>query len=122
MREVVYQTLRADWRRLLHRRVGLVLESCATDAEGLAAQLAHHFWNANDVSKALDYTLRAAAHAREIYGSRDAIGHYRRALEIADQADMVLSAREILEIRYQLGQAHEFLGEYDTAIAVYSAI
>ena len=122
VREAVYQTLRADWRRLLHRHVGLVLESSASDTDALAAQLAHHFWSANDVGKALDYTLRAAARAREVYGNRDAIGHYRRALEIADQAGTVLSAGGMLEVQYELGQAHEFLGEYDTAISIYGAV
>lgn len=119
VREAVYQTLRADWRRYLHLRVGLALERNASDLEGLAGQLAHHFWNANDVNKALDYTIRAAVHARSIYGNREAIGHYRRAMEFVDQTDAVLSAGDLLEIQYQLGQAHQFLGEYDMAIAVY---
>ena len=122
VREAVYQTLRADWRRFLHRQVGVALESSTGDMEELAAQLAHHFWNAKEVSKALDYTLCAAARARKIYGNRDAIAHYRRALEIADQASIVLSAEQALEIQYQLGQAHEFLGEYDAAIAAYELV
>ncbi|MCZ7572936.1 MAG: tetratricopeptide repeat protein [Ardenticatenaceae bacterium] len=121
VREAVYQTLRADWRLYLHRRVGLALESNAKAVSELASVLAHHFYNANDARKALDYSLHAATHARKLYGKREAIGHYRRALEIADQTDAVLSTNEWLEIQYQLGQAHEFLGEYDAAIAVYEA-
>jgi tetratricopeptide (TPR) repeat protein len=83
--------------------------------------LAHHFWRACDGNKALCYSLHAAAHARGLYANREAIAHYQRALEIVDQTDAALSTTEWLETQYQLGQAHEFLGKYDTAIAIYKA-
>jgi DNA-binding SARP family transcriptional activator len=118
VRDAVYHTLRTDWRRLFHHQVGLALEATVNTPES-AAELAHHFSHAGEVSRALDYTLRAAAHARAVYGNRDAVAHYRRALEIADQAGIVISVEEALALRNQLGQAHEFLGEYDTAITVY---
>jgi DNA-binding SARP family transcriptional activator len=121
VREAVYQTLRADWRRYMHRRIGLALESNANAADELASVLAHHFYSAHDARKAIEYSLHAAAHAQKLYGKREAISHYQRALEIADQADAFLSSEERLQIQYQMGQAHEFLGEYDTAIAIYEA-
>jgi DNA-binding SARP family transcriptional activator/ATP/maltotriose-dependent transcriptional regulator MalT len=121
VREAVYQTLRADWRRRLHRQVGLVLESTTGDRDEWAGVLAHHFWKAGDADKALHYSLQAAARAQRLYANRETIIHYQRALEIAEQSDAVLSAAEWLELQCQLGQAYEFLGKYDAAIAVYKA-
>jgi DNA-binding SARP family transcriptional activator len=121
VRDALYQTLRADWRQSLHRRVGLALETSHSAQDELAGILAHHFWRARDADKALIYSLHAAGHARGLYANREAIAHYQRALEIAGQTDAALSTAEWLEIQYQSGRAHEFLGEYDTAIAIYEA-
>jgi tetratricopeptide (TPR) repeat protein len=119
VREVVYRTLRADWRRRLHRRIGLALESSAGDKDELAGVLARHFLEAGDEGKALRYSLEAATRARRLYANREAVAHYKRALEIAARHRGALSEAERLEIQCQLGQAYEFLGEYDAVIALY---
>ncbi len=119
VREVVYQILRPDWRRRLHHRVGLALESTAGDRDELAGVLTHHFLEAGNDSKALLYSLQAAARARRLYANSEAIAYYQRAMEIAARSAGLLSEVEQLEIQRQLGQAHEFLGQYDAAIAVY---
>lgn len=121
VREAVYQTLSAERRQGLHRRVGLALEDAVSESDELAGILAHHFLKANDTGKGVHYALQAASHARRLYANGEAIAHYQRVLDIANKSKAIFSTTEALDIQCQLGQCYEFLGKYDDAIAVYKA-
>ena len=119
VREAVYQTLSTAWRQSLHYQVGLAFESTASANNELAGVLAHHFGKSTATNKALNYALQAAEHARRLYAHQEAINHYLHVLKIAERISNALSETETLDIKCQLGQSYEFIGQYDTAIAIY---
>jgi tetratricopeptide (TPR) repeat protein len=117
VREVVYQLMPSDWRRRLHRKVGLAMESSG-DSEGeLAGSLTYHFREGGDLERAQRYALFAAAYARKLYANREAIGYYLRALELSQAGGSPLITSQYLEILLELGKVYQLLGEYEAAIA-----
>ena len=119
VREAIYQTLKVDRRSRLHRQVGLALERITGENDELAGTLAQHFSQAGDDCRTVLYSLKAADRAQRICASQEAIAHYQRVMGIVSQNPAILSEAEQLEIQCQLGQAFEFLGEYETAINTY---
>ncbi len=80
--QFLYNELRASERRILHGEVGNALEALYEGQAGeMAVQLARHFEEAGDDSKTMEYSLRAAEAARQIYAFPEARGHFARALE-----------------------------------------
>jgi tetratricopeptide (TPR) repeat protein len=119
VREVVYQSQRADWRMSTHRQIGEVLERAA-DRNEIASLLVHHFERAGDDARTLDYSLLAAAHARRLYAYAEAVDHYQRVADLVRRGRANLSKADWLDIQCQWGETCEFLGRYDEAIAIYT--
>ncbi len=115
-REVAYESLLYADRRQLHRNIGTSIER---QRAGRLAEywevLAYHFGLAEEWSKTLDYRLKAAHKAQEIYANEDALHHYRAALKAADK--VTESAASRLEAHEGLGEVLDTLGEYDEALA-----
>src|SRR6185312_2382096 len=73
-------------RRELHGRVGAALEALYSDQlDELAPLLAHHFAEAEDATRALTYSLRAADTARRLYALGEELMHREDALRALDQ-------------------------------------
>ena len=114
VQEYLYQQLGQGERRLLHGQVAAALENCyGEQLDEFAVQLAHHFSAAGDDGRAFDYCLRAAERAARLYAHAEAITHYGRALEIAGRA--VQGAVAVADAYRRRGQAHETLGEFESA-------
>ena len=108
--EAAYGTLLFSRRRELHRRVAECLEQTEPDRVN---DIARHFLEAREQTRALPYLVQAGDRAVRAYSTPEAIESYRKALEILDTAvDMPLARR-----------AHEGLGSaltfsFDIASAV----
>ncbi|MBI3361377.1 MAG: AAA family ATPase, partial [Chloroflexi bacterium] len=84
--EAAYNSLLIKRRKEFHRRVGAVLENLhAERLDEFAPALAHHFWIADETTRAADYSMRAGASAMKVYALREAMGHYGRAIEAWDK-------------------------------------
>ncbi len=84
--DVAYSTLREERRIALHRLIGAAVEDLFADR--LADQyetLAHHYWEGQAWSKALEYLIKAAGKAAAAYANRDALAYYDRALEACER-------------------------------------
>jgi hypothetical protein len=85
IRETLYDDLGPQRRGQLHREVGLALEQIyATDPEPHLAELAHHFYVASaagELTKAIDYSVRAGERALELVAYEEASDHFERALQ-----------------------------------------
>jgi predicted ATPase len=107
VRETVYQDLPAEQRWGLHRRIGHSIENLsASNLDGYLDQLAHHFSEAaalGEIDRAIDYSQRAGQRATRQFGFDEAIGHYRRALELTQGADG--SAPTRFDLTLALGDA-----------------
>jgi class 3 adenylate cyclase/tetratricopeptide (TPR) repeat protein len=84
--DVAYSTLLAERRRTLHRVVALAVEELFADrlAEHYET-LAHHYYQAGEWNKALDYLSRAGDKAAAAFANQDALDYYARALEVCER-------------------------------------
>ena len=81
-RQAVYGELLGVEARLLHRRIAAALEE-APGGEHIA-ELAHHYWLANEPDKAMLYNERAGDDAVALFAYRDALANYECALGAGD--------------------------------------
>jgi tetratricopeptide (TPR) repeat protein len=95
IRETLYDDLGPQRRGLLHQAVGLALEELyAADPEPHVAELAHHFFvaaTAGELSKAIDYSVRAGERAMSLVAYEEASDHFERALQaygLQERADV----------------------------------
>jgi len=84
--DVAYSTLLEERRRALHRVVGSGIEELYADRlpEQYEA-LAHHYYEAQDWTKALEYLEQAGDKAAAAYANQDAVAFYARGLEACRQ-------------------------------------
>ena len=83
IREVLYQWLNPLRRRTLHRQAAQAIESYYTSQlQPYYSQLGYHYQMAEDFTKAVDYLLKAALHARNVYAFVDAGNYVKNALDL----------------------------------------
>ncbi|HEY0919062.1 MAG TPA: adenylate/guanylate cyclase domain-containing protein [Devosia sp.] len=120
-----YDLLLRSRRRELHARAGLALETLyAERRDEFAAMLAHHFTEAEDPVRALDYSRRAAENARKLFAAREELEHRERILTILEhKADAVAS--EIIDatldwalIRHRLANYEGVLDRLEKAVSM----
>jgi class 3 adenylate cyclase len=89
IRDVAYATLPRAKRRSRHAAVARFVEQDAGELDAVAAFLAHHWREAGDTDRALDYFLTAAERASRGWAKEEAVQFYDRALELvpADQRE-----------------------------------
>jgi class 3 adenylate cyclase len=82
IRDVAYATLPRAKRRSRHAAVARFVEQDAGELDAVAAFLAHHWREAGDVDRSLDYFLTAAERASRGWAKEEAVQLYDRALEL----------------------------------------
>jgi len=98
----LYGELTSRRRRKLHLAAGEAIEGLPErKREKRVDELAWHFLQADDMSRALTYTLQAGEAAQAVYANGDAELHFRTAAELA---------REVEDLPHE-AQALEKLGE-----------
>lgn len=113
-REVVYAQLLARERRSLHLTIAEALEALYASPsvrEDHLADLAYHFYAANEWAKAWEYEQRAGQMALALYAPGAAIVHLTHALEAAQH----LHAQPSSQVYHARGKAYETRGEFDQA-------
>jgi DNA-binding winged helix-turn-helix (wHTH) protein/predicted ATPase len=106
-RDALYQGIPRRRRVDLHRRVGEVEERAwGSRANDIAAELALHFEQGRDLSRAVHYLRQAAENARRRSAFRVARAHYERALAVLErQPDDAERAELELTLRMGTGAA-----------------
>ncbi len=108
----VYSMLMLRDCRAVHQTVAEALERLSgTRTDALAAQSAYHFYQAGVWQKAMEYSQRAGGRAQALYAPREAVTHFTRSLDAAQQLG-ISPPRSCLRGR---AQAYEILGEFDRA-------
>jgi class 3 adenylate cyclase len=87
IREVAYSTLPKGVRRARHGAVAHFIEEAAGDPAAYAAILAHHWREAGDSAKAVDYLLTAADRAGRGWAHQEAVDLCDQALELVPDGD-----------------------------------
>jgi DNA-binding CsgD family transcriptional regulator len=118
MREAVYAQILQLERRWLHRRVAEALEALYAESQNeTAAELAYHFFEAQDWLKAMLYAQRAGEQAFELHAVRGALAQYTRAIDSAGRLGMEPS----FEWWLRRASLYELLGEFESAEADFAA-
>lgn len=109
IRDALLDACQGRERRALHGRIAVVLSQRYQHGGADPAEVAHHYFEAQDAGRALHYSVLAARAAREHLGARAAIAHYRRALQSLDRLppDAALRATLLLEQGLAFAQAGE---------------
>jgi ABC-type transport system substrate-binding protein/class 3 adenylate cyclase len=108
-----YGTLVEARRRELHLRVGDALVQLHRDSPAeVYGLLAHHFAEADEPRRAVEYLLKAGDAARAVYAEGEAIELYWRALGFMERTADDARARETL---LKLGLTHHLAFDYRAA-------
>jgi adenylate cyclase len=111
VQDVAYSRLLRRRRRELHLKVAEVAETLYGAGEDTIDLLARHLYLGEAGEKAVAYLLRAAERSKRLYANKEAILHLSRALEL-DSGDA--------EIRLDLADLTELIGDYDQALRLYT--
>lgn len=113
VRETLYAALPSAARARLHQRVGEIVEAFhTTDLEAHLAVLAYHFSQAvplGALTKAFEYTVRAAEHQMQTLAYEEASRHYQRALDVLALQEAAAPAQRC-DLLLALGQAQTYSG------------
>ncbi|MBI2492368.1 MAG: tetratricopeptide repeat protein, partial [Candidatus Rokubacteria bacterium] len=126
VQEATYDSIVAERRRQLHRRVGECIESLfAERLEDFSGVLAYHYARAEDWPKAQDYLFKAGDHAGRVAADAEALAHYQEAIRayervFGDRWDPLQRAileRKIGEALFRRGEHDQALGWLSRALA-----
>ncbi|NQW22903.1 MAG: AAA family ATPase [SAR202 cluster bacterium] len=117
-REAAYNSILLRERREFHLNVGEAVERLFSDRlEENAHLLAHHFYQAGSNERALKYSILAGDKSARLYANNEAITHYTRAIEMAQEAGS--SNEQLIALFMARGRAQEVSGQHDEALAGY---
>lgn len=115
--QALYAELSGRRKRRLHLAAGEAIEQTSTGRGGAesprAAELARHFLEADDVERALQYSLLAGDQAEAIFAHAEAERHYRTTVQLAREIRNVSPEAEALE---KLGGMFTIIGRFDEAL------
>jgi DNA-binding CsgD family transcriptional regulator len=124
VQEAVYADLLPGERVRLHAAYATTLaarEDCGgCDGASAAAELAHHWYAAHDLDRALPAAVRAGLAAETVYAYAEALRQFERALELWERAPAIHSGLTLDRVDL-LGRAAEAafrLGSADRAVAL----
>ncbi len=117
VREALYEELGVTKRTRLHGRVAGAIEDLFEGAlEDHLEQLAHHFLEAQELGKAIDYSVRAARRAVELMAYEEAAELYEQALQAVELKGRATPEQQA-ELLLALGDAQGRAGRSPQAMA-----
>jgi len=122
IREVVYNSMSRSRRRLMHKRIGYILEELNKNKlDEIVYNLANHFYEGKDFEKTLKYAIKAAEKATSAFAPEDALSYYNMALEALER---LKETKENIDMRIdllkRLGEMSFNLSEWKQALEYYN--
>lgn len=111
--DVAYATLTRAARRSRHAAVAAGIERRLGDRRELAALLAHHWREAGEREKAIDYLLLAAERAREAWAQQESISLYTSAIDLLGPDDF----QRRIQIRLLRALAYVGMSSFEEGLA-----
>jgi predicted ATPase len=82
-RDVAYNSVLVERRKVLHERIGAALESLHVGTlDDHLAELAYHFAHSSNAGKAVEFCLRACQQCAELGSLREAVAHLETGLDL----------------------------------------
>jgi serine phosphatase RsbU (regulator of sigma subunit)/class 3 adenylate cyclase len=124
LHDAVYNSIYAEDRKALHHTVGSALEELYPDQqERLASQLAHHFLQSGDSTKALTYLDLAGHVARDSFANAEAENYFTQAVQLAkDPKQAAHIYTDLGEVEAQQGKHREAVQAWKNAIHHYQIL
>jgi adenylate cyclase len=111
--DAAYARLLRKTRRAMHRRVGEVGEQLYGVSDENIDLLARHYYLGQVADKAVPFLVRAGERDKRLFANDEAILHFSRASELAPNDP---------EIKLQLADLQELVGNYDEALRLYADV
>jgi len=122
IREVLYENMGRNLRRMIHRRVAEVLERLYSDElDSVVYDLARHYGMTKDHEKALFYLIRAARRAMGLFALKEAREYFGEAIEqlpeVKDLTAMGLGSKNTVEVSLlnEAANASWHMGDFESA-------
>ena len=120
IQDVAYNSLLIRQRGHLHRAVGEAIEELyaerLTDHIG---ELAHHFMQGEEWTKALKYSRLAGDRAADAFASHEARAHYEHALHAASHMTPPPNSTVVARLHAKHANILSTLGDYEAAVVSY---
>ncbi len=119
LRSLVYAETSLGRRRILHRRAADALSGRSRPVtQSISSQIAYHYEQAGRVAQATEFYRMAGEYAARLFANREAIDHFRKALDSSERAGKDQDKSGIYEA---IGDLQTLLGEYQEGIKHYQA-
>ncbi len=119
IRELLYRNIPAAKRKALHLTVARILEkSPSGDIDSVVFDIAHHYIEADEKDKILEYAFPAGIKAKENYANDDAIKYLTMVRGMLEESGRKGQA-QWLECMQHIGQILLTTGKFNEAIEVY---
>jgi tetratricopeptide (TPR) repeat protein len=122
IREVIYNSMSRSRRRLMHKRIGTVLEDLNKNKlEEVVYQLANHFNLGRDIEKTLFYASLAGEKATQSYAPEDALFYYNMAVESLKGHERTMdNKKKMINLLMRLGEISFNISEWQKALDYYN--
>jgi serine/threonine protein kinase/tetratricopeptide (TPR) repeat protein len=112
----LYADLVNKRRVMLHKQAGeQLLQHYGNRAPQIATQLALHFEQGRDFSRAVEYLIHAGDHAAKLYGYAEAERHYTRALSLVDKVPDETQREKLSTLYHKRGTVNHALSDFKQA-------
>jgi class 3 adenylate cyclase/tetratricopeptide (TPR) repeat protein len=120
IQDVAYQSLLVQRRRELHRAVALAIEELYPERlPEHYAELAHHFAQAEEWRKAMEYAALAGHRTADAFANVEAEAHYARALQAARRLGPQADPSDVADLHARHGAVLMVLGRYEESVAAH---
>jgi len=118
IREVIYESMSRSRRRLIHKKIGYIIEELYKNRlDEVVYNLAHHFFEGKDAEKALIYAIEAGEKASKAVAPEDVIHYHLISLKtLEDMEDNQENMVKKLTVIRELGEIYNIIGEWDTSL------
>jgi tetratricopeptide (TPR) repeat protein/predicted Ser/Thr protein kinase len=123
IRDLLYQDILPELRQEYHLLVGSHLRANFSQDEQVVPQIAHHLIEGGDQQGALPFLIKAGERAKRVFANAEAIGHFVKALEIAQEVpwdDAAERTRTLAKTREHLGDIYSLTGKHQEAVEAYT--
>ncbi|MEE9150935.1 MAG: tetratricopeptide repeat protein [Thermoplasmata archaeon] len=121
IREVIYNSMSRSRRRLMHKKIGYIIEELNKNRlDEVAYNLAHHFYEGKDTEKSLTYAILAGEKATSAFAPEDALSYYKMALEALERLEDTRKNKEKrINLLKRLGEISFNISEWMWALEYY---
>jgi tetratricopeptide (TPR) repeat protein len=122
IREVIYNSMSRSRRRLMHKRIGYILEELKKDRlDDVVYNLAYHFYEGKDNVKTIFYATKAGEKATRAIAPEDALSYYKMAMDASEQLpDTTENKGKRIRLLKRLGKLSFNLSEWNSALEYYN--